>query len=64
MDNVHLHEIIERIRKGPADAAVDSIIDLARRRMQSSSSNEPCKPDDLSLIVYRRRLPAKSRSKS
>ena len=64
MDNVHLHEIIEHIRKGPAAAAVDSIVDLARRRMRSDNNTEPCKPDDLSLIIYRRRLSAKSSFKS
>jgi len=64
MDNVHLHEIIEHIRKGPAATAVDTIVDLARRRMQSQNSSEPSKPDDLSLIVYRRRPAAKKHSKS
>jgi len=64
MDNVHLHEIIEHIRMGPAATAVDTIVDLARRRMQSQNSSEPSKPDDLSLIVYRRRPAAKKHSKS
>ena len=64
MDNVHLHEIIEHIRKGPATEAVAAIVNLARRRMQSCNTGEPCKPDDLSLILYRRRMPAQSRSKT
>jgi serine/threonine protein phosphatase PrpC len=54
LDNVHLHEIIEHIRKGPADAAVDAVVELARRRMRSNNDKEPCKPDDLSLIVFRK----------
>jgi serine/threonine protein phosphatase PrpC len=58
MDNVHLEEIIEHIRKGPAEAAVDAVVELAGRRMQSNNSKEPSKPDDLSLIVYRKRPPA------
>ncbi len=53
MDNVHLHEIVEHVRKGPADAAVDAVVELARTRMQSNDGTEPSKPDDLSLIVYR-----------
>ena len=53
MDNVHLHEIVEHVRKGPADAAVDAVVELARTRMQSDDGTEPSKPDDLSLIVYR-----------
>ena len=63
MDNVHLHEIIEHIRKGPADAAVDAVVGLARRRMESNNSKEPSKPDDLSLIVYRKRPPPRRKSR-
>ena len=62
MDNVHLHEIIEHIRKGPADAAVDAVVELARQRMRSNNDKEPSKPDDLSLIVYRKRPAARRRS--
>ena len=53
-DNVHYDEIIERIRKGPLDRAVEAVVDLARRRMASDQSSKPCKPDDLSLILYRK----------
>ena len=63
MDNVHLEEIIEHIRKGPADAAVDAVVELARRRMQANNNQEPSKPDDLSLIVYRKRPPARRNSR-
>ena len=63
MDNVHLDEIIEHVRKGPADAAVDEIVGLASRRMRSNNGNEPSKPDDLSLIVYRKRPAASRRSR-
>jgi len=63
MDNVHIHETIEHIRKGPADAAVDAVVDLARRRMQANNSKEPSKPDDLSLILYRKRRLARRNSR-
>lgn len=53
-DNVHYAEIVERIRKGPLQEAAASIVDLARRRMLVRNSNQPCKPDDLSLIVFRK----------
>jgi serine/threonine protein phosphatase PrpC len=56
MDNVHLHEIVEHVRKGPADAAVDAVVELARARMRSDDGRQPSKPDDLSLIVYRNPL--------
>jgi serine/threonine protein phosphatase PrpC len=63
MDNEHLHETIEHIRKGPADAAVNAVVDLARGRMQANNSNEPSKPDDLSLILYRKRPPGRRNSR-
>ena len=62
MDNVHLHEIIEHIRKGPADAAADAVVELARQRMRSDTGKGPSKPDDLSLIVYRNRPTARRKS--
>jgi serine/threonine protein phosphatase PrpC len=62
MDNVHVHEIIEHIRKGPAEAAVDEVVKLARSRMQSNNGKDPSKPDDLSLILYRKRPPKRRRA--
>ena len=62
MDNVHLHEIVEHVRKGPADAAVDAVVELARTRMQSNDGTEPSKPDDLSLIVYRNPPPPRRKT--
>ena len=59
MDNVHRTEIIERIRKGPLDTAVGRLVALARHRMAGASTAQPSKPDDLSLILFRKsRLPA------
>lgn len=54
MDNVHLDEIIERVRKGPLDSAAERVISLAHRRMAGISAALPSKPDDLSLILYRK----------
>ncbi len=53
-DNVHFDEIIERVRKGPLDRAAEAVVDLAHRRMACDHSGKPCKPDDLSLILYRK----------
>lgn len=53
-DNVHLDEIVERVRKGPLDDAADAVIALAGERMSNDSDGEPSKPDDLSLIVFRK----------
>jgi serine/threonine protein phosphatase PrpC len=63
MDNVHVHEIIEHIRKGPAEAAVDEVVKLARSRMESNNGKDPSKPDDLSLILYRKTPPRRRRAK-
>ncbi|MDH3612250.1 MAG: protein phosphatase 2C domain-containing protein [Gammaproteobacteria bacterium] len=54
MDNVHVDEIIERIRKGPLDVAMQEAIRLAQRRMAGASAGQPSKPDDLSLILFRK----------
>jgi serine/threonine protein phosphatase PrpC len=54
MDNVHLNEIIERIRKGPLNVAAERLIALARHRMTGTSTSQPSKPDDLSLILFRK----------
>ncbi len=54
MDNVHLNEIIERIRKGPLESAAERVVALARHRMTATSTAQPSKPDDLSLILFRK----------
>jgi len=60
-DNVHLDEIVDCVRKGPLDAAAAAVVELARKRMTSSAANQPSKPDDLSLIVYRKRAAPRKR---
>lgn len=54
MDNVHVAEIVECIRKGPLMAAADGVVTLARQRMQRADDGQPSKPDDLSLILFRK----------
>jgi serine/threonine protein phosphatase PrpC len=53
-DNVHSHEITDLIRKGPLSSAVESMISLARRRMTVETMHQPSKPDDLSVILFRK----------
>ena len=62
MDNVHNSEIIERVRKGPLVKAADAVIALARRRMNGTATEQPSKPDDLSLILFRKPYRSKSSS--
>jgi len=54
MDNVHVEEIIEFVRKGPLSEAVLSVVAQAEQRMKNARDGEPSKPDDLSLIVFRK----------
>ena len=53
-DNVHVDEIIEFIRKGPLDVAANGVVRLAGKRMASNNTRDPSKPDDLSVILYRK----------
>jgi serine/threonine protein phosphatase PrpC len=62
-DNVHLEEIIRHVRKGPLESAASAVVDLARQRMATSDTKQPSKPDDLSLIVYRKDPPVARRRK-
>ncbi len=54
MDNVHVEEIVECIRKGPMLAAARCAVDLADRRMRKAEDGAPSKPDDLSLVLFRK----------
>ncbi|HEX7060567.1 MAG TPA: protein phosphatase 2C domain-containing protein [Woeseiaceae bacterium] len=58
-DNIHIDEIVELIRKGPLDKAVYSLTRLAGRRMTGEARTQPSKPDDLSVILFRK--PGRSR---
>ena len=53
-DNVHIDEIVELTRKGPLDKAADVVIAKAVERMSHFRDGQPSKPDDLSLIVFRK----------
>lgn len=53
-DNVHIDELVEMVRKGPLDEAADAVIAKAVQRMATERKGQPSKPDDLSLIVFRK----------
>jgi serine/threonine protein phosphatase PrpC len=53
-DNIHLHEITEIIRKGPLAKAIEAMTGLAKRRMTVETLHQPSKPDDFSVILYRK----------
>lgn len=54
MDNVHVHEVVDIIRKGPLEKAIDTLVQLAMQRMNGNSASQPSKPDDLSVILFRK----------
>ena len=53
-DNVHGDEIVERIRKGSIESAMDRVVGLANRRMSGAATGQPSKPDDLSVLLFRK----------
>jgi len=53
-DNVHIDETIDRVRAGKLAESAASVVDLATRRMTVAKDGQPCKPDDLSLILFRK----------
>ena len=53
-DNLFIGDIIDRVRKGPLESAVISVANLARTRMRTPHLDTPTKPDDLTIIAYRR----------
>jgi serine/threonine protein phosphatase PrpC len=53
-DNLHLAEIVEIARKGPTAEAVARLAGDARERMETPEAPTPSKPDDLSIILFRK----------
>ncbi|MCA9185650.1 MAG: protein phosphatase 2C domain-containing protein [Pirellulaceae bacterium] len=54
MDNLHLNEVVEFIRKGPLDVVADQLATVAGQRMRATGDHLPSKPDDLTFVVWRR----------
>jgi PPM family protein phosphatase len=62
LDNLYLDEIIDAIRVGPLPDAADRLVRAARDRMAGLGNGElPCKPDDLTIILYRRHPPKRDK---
>ncbi len=53
-DNIHIDDVINIMRKGPLPTAIESMTRLARHRMTNESKQQPSKPDDLSVILFRK----------
>jgi len=52
-DNLHVHEIVERIRKGPLAQVMQDLAAQCRGRMQAATDGQPSKPDDLTFVAFR-----------
>jgi serine/threonine protein phosphatase PrpC len=55
MDNLYIDEILEVVRKGPLPEAADELMKRATGRMAREAGGQPSKPDDLTVVLFRRR---------
>jgi serine/threonine protein phosphatase PrpC len=53
-DNIVFDAIIDRVRTGPLDEGVSELCGQARKRMTRPSETRPSKPDDLTIVAFRR----------
>ena len=57
-DNLYSDEIVDAIRTGPLVAAADRLVERVQARMKGSDkSDKPCKPDDLTVVLFRPHKP-------
>jgi len=56
-DNLHTDEIVQAVRSGPLLAALTGLVERARARMLAEAGPQPCKPDDLSVLLFRAGVP-------
>lgn len=61
-DNLMTYEIVDRIRTGSLLEGVRALAELALDRMVYRNPQFPSKPDDLTILAYRRLPPSSSRS--
>jgi PPM family protein phosphatase len=54
VDNLDRQEIIDRVAVGPLDTAVDRLAAESLARMADPGSGAPSKPDDLTIVAFRR----------
>ncbi len=59
-DNLFREEVIDLIRTGPLEAGLGRLTATAQGRMRDVATGTPSKPDDLSIILFRKqRTPAR-----
>jgi len=63
-DNLHLPEIVATIRKGPLRKGVQALVEACKQRMLTPEEHHPSKPDDLSIVAFRRQPTARRARRS
>ncbi len=53
LDNLHIAEVVDRVRKGPLATGMRQLADLSLQRMTHPTAGEPSKPDDLTFVAFR-----------
>ncbi|MEE8142715.1 MAG: protein phosphatase 2C domain-containing protein [Planctomycetota bacterium] len=56
-DNLHLHEVVELVRKGSLAAATKSLAGDTLKSMQAPENGQPSKADDLTFLLFRLKVP-------
>ncbi len=59
-DNLHTDEITPLIRVGRLPQALTRLADVVDQRMAGHTPDQPCKPDDLTVLLHRRDAPRKN----
>ena len=52
-DNLHVHEVVELVRKGNLEHAARALVDAASLRMKGTDPKVAGKPDDVTVLLYR-----------
>ncbi len=52
-DNLSTAEVVEFVRVGPLETAVDRLVACCRLRMAGGAGDRPSKPDDLTVVAWR-----------
>ena len=63
-DNLHVEEIVERIRKGPLNRVASTLAEDCHTRMSQPQEGCPSKPDDCSFVLFRRKARRRKRAKA
>ncbi len=61
-DNLHIEEIVKRVRKGPLQQAVQQLVRDVKDRMTSPTEDQPSKKDDLTCLAFRLRSSKRRRN--